>query len=306
MKIIPITDFENEYAITDKGTVIDLLDNSVKIPHIIKMFNINQPAVDLYKDGELIFTVTIRELVIKHFFGQSEYSKTRLLNNDNNDYSPYNIEVSNYHSATYVNKYNMIKPYPIYRYSDNGVYVINQSEIDEYMETKNKLAETHREASKEKRKLERQLKRRKTPLPGTPEREEWVKERKLIYKLNAKLKYIQQCSQKMNVPFNLTAKDIIEIHNLQNGLCAGTEEVIDLNKIFTIIPKVPEYGYVPNNVDLIKKLKQQYAPRKLKESKELREKPITFRVSEDEYNIIVERSKEKDLSVSEFIRDIIL
>jgi hypothetical protein len=110
----------------------------------------------------------------------------------------------------------------------------------------------------------------------------------------------------MNVPFNLTAKDIIEIHNLQNGLCAGTEEVIDLNKIFTIIPKVPEYGYVPNNVDLIKKLKQQYAPRKLKESKELREKPITFRVSEDEYNIIVERSKEKDLSVSEFIRDIIL
>lgn len=300
MKIIPISEFENEYAITDQGTVIDLSDNSTKVSYIIKYFAINQPVVDLYKNGEFIFTVTIRELVLKHFFGLSLNHKIHFLNGDNNDYSPYNLELSLHNTEKrYVNRHKISKPAPIYRYSDNGPYAINQDEIDEYDNIKNKLAEVYRQESKEKRKLAE----RKTPLPGTPEREEWAKERKLISKLNKKLKYIQECSQKMNIPFNLTAKDVIDLHQSQNGICVGTEEIIDLNKVFTIMPKVPEYGYVRNNVDLLKTRRKFgiYKPRKVKPLEDIKTKQIVFRITENEFSAIKDKAKESDLTVSEYI-----
>ena len=251
MKIIPITDFENEYAITDQGTVIDLSDNSVKIPHNIKSFNLNRPAVDLYKNGEFVFTITIRELVLTHFFKLSPSYYTKQINVDPNDYSPYNLEVRPYETHGYVNSYNLTKPAPIYRYSDNGVYLVNQHEIDGYMKVKNTLSEENRKRSKEKAKLSNKLKR-KTPLPGTPEREAWAKERKLISKINGKLSYIEKSAQRMNIPFSLSSKDVLDLYNIQNGVCIASEEKIDLNKIYSIMPKDLDLGYVLNNVTLIK------------------------------------------------------
>lgn len=300
MKIIPISEFENEYAITDQATVIDLSDNSIKVSYLIKYFNINQPVVDLYKDGEFMFTITIRELVLKHFFGLSLNHKIHFLNGDDNDYSPYNLEISHHNvNKPYVNKHNISKPLPIYRYSDDGRYAINQAEIDEYYDIKNKLAEEYRKESMEKRKLAE----RKTPLRGTPEREEWAKERKLISKLNQKLKYIQGCSQEMNIPFNLTVKDVMDVYQLQNGICVGTEEMIDLNKVFTIMPKVPEYGYVRDNIDLIKTRRKfgLYKPRKVKAIEDIKTKQIVFRVTESEIKMIKDKAKENDLTVSEYI-----
>lgn len=308
MKIIPITDFENDYAITDQGTVIDLSDNSIKIPYTIKMFNINQPAVDLYKNGEFVFTITIRELVVRAFFNLPISYRVKQINGDINDYSPYNLEIHPYEAKhRYVNSYNLTKPISVYGYSDNGVYVVNQDEIDDYIKVKNKISEENRKVSKENR-VKIKSSQRKTPLPGTPEREAWAKERKLINKINAKLSYIKKIAEKLNEPFNLCANDIIDLYNTQNGICIATEEIIDLNKVYTIMPKIPELGYVPNNIDLIKTRRQRniYNPRKLKPESEVRLKQIIFRVTENEFTEITYRAKNNNLGVSEFIRSEIL
>jgi hypothetical protein len=68
MKTLPIIDFENEYVITDEGNVVDLYDNEIKTTYRMNNFSANLLVVDLYKEGELVLTISIKQLVVLHFF----------------------------------------------------------------------------------------------------------------------------------------------------------------------------------------------------------------------------------------------
>lgn len=255
MKIIPITDFENEYAITDEGKVLDLYDNSEKVSYLIKSFKLNQPAVDLYKNGEFIITVTLKELVIKHFFNANvtNFKEIRFIDGNKDNLSPYNMETHGVPS-TYVNKkLGLIKPPQIYRYNENGKYLVNQEEMDQYDE----LCRLRSLELSKIRKKEYKVKNRKIPLHGTPEREVWEEKRKLkqIEKaiktsIETRFKnYSEYCST-YNQPFDLTEEDIHEQYDRQNGICVISEEKLDLAKPFKILTQNTDLGFVKGNIEL--------------------------------------------------------
>ena len=307
MKIIPIKDFENDYAITDQGTVIDLYDNSVKVAYALNYFKHSQSSVDLYKDGELVLTISIKELVLRHFFncGLNVKQITFIDGNDKN-FSPYNMIVEKY-PYSYVNNLGMTKPVEILGYNQNGLHVLNQDQIDEYDRIHNEKMEEIKQLKAIERK-EKSLKNRKIPLPGTPERvahDKMMEERRAelgrIQSVHVKLKRYKDFAEKFGLPFDVTYEDVVELHEKQNGKCAISDEEFLPGGSFKFLINDLDEGIVKGNIQLGK-----YGPtiRRLIEfmnTKPKKEKVITFKVTNDQYNEIKDLAIKTGSTVSKII-----
>lgn len=307
MKTLPITDFENEYTITDEGNVIDLYDNEIKIAYRMNHFGINLLAVDLYKEGEFALTISIKELIILHFFKiDIDNKKVNYLDGNPDNNSPYNMEVT-INKDGFVKRYNVNRPSPIYRYNENGPYLVNQDVYDEF---ERKLIENKKEMD-EARKVKKYYER-KIPLKGTPERVEHDKKMKINANIKSKLNgYINLCN-KFNVLFDLNHEGLIEVYDKQDGICFLTGEKIDLMGKFYVVPVDHEKGFVKDNLQIRnigpsfrKCFNLPSVVRKItdKPREEIKGKKIVLRVTDIQYNKIEQMVKLSGLTISDYIRE---
>jgi len=126
----PIKDFEQDYSLTDKGEIIDIRTGKVKLTHV--RGTIPEPRVDLYKDGVLLIDIRVIELIIKQYSevgGISHYDIT-YLDGDNTNLSFDNLQITN-KPSDYTPKISISKPQKVYGLTIEGLYVKNQSDIDQ-------------------------------------------------------------------------------------------------------------------------------------------------------------------------------
>lgn len=301
MKIIPIKDFENDYGITDNGDVIHLFDKSIKTPHYMRSYNIDELSVDLYKDGESLLTRTIKYLILVHFFEVDEPFNwiVDFIDGNKNNLSPYNLEITRFTKNVYVNYYGMTKPTAIYGYNENGKYMINQDELESYNMKISELSDERNKVTKQKRKESA----RKLPLKGTIEREEYDKKTKIRQKIEGKLKSAFKTSKSCLIPFDITYEDVMEVYETQNETCPITSEKIELDSKFKFILLEYDKGFTKNNI-MIGNIGKRIRKTKInEESKTLKNKQIVIRFDENEYMKIKELATEKKITVSELIRE---
>jgi hypothetical protein len=126
----PIKDFEQDYALTDKGEVIDIHTGKVKLTHV--RGSIPEPRVDLYKDGVLLLNIRVIELIIKQYSevgGISHYDIT-YFDGDPSNLSFDNLQITNKPNS-YVPKISVSKPQKVMGLTMEGFYIKNQSDIDQ-------------------------------------------------------------------------------------------------------------------------------------------------------------------------------
>lgn len=126
----PIKDFEQDYALTDRGEVIDIHTGKVKLTHF--RGSMSEPRVDLYKDGVLLLNIRVIELIVKQYSevgGISHYDIT-YLDGDDTNLSFDNLQITNKPNS-YVPKISIPKPQKVYGLTIEGLYVKNQSDIDQ-------------------------------------------------------------------------------------------------------------------------------------------------------------------------------
>ena len=129
----PIKDFEQDYALTDKGQIVDLHTGKVKVTHT--KGDIPDLRVDLYKDGILITNIRVIELILKQYFDVTTIAHYEItyLDGDSNNLSLDNIRIVNKPNS-YVAKISKPKPQKIYKLTLDGAVVINKSDIDKVIE----------------------------------------------------------------------------------------------------------------------------------------------------------------------------
>lgn len=245
MKIIPIKDFENDYAITEDGNVIHLCDNTIKTPYALKRYDDKKLLVDLYQHGKIKLTITIKELIIYHFFGANKTGlKIEYIDGDSDNLNVYNLKLSK-HANGPINTFGLTPPVKIYMYSENGPYIVNQSDLDQFKE-QTKINRLNRNfISRDKIKYKRLI-----PLRGTPEREEHDKKNVIKNIIKGKIRHCKKISEKYLIPFNITYHDVIKQHELQGGICALSLNTIELDKGFKIILKDINTGFCCGNIIL--------------------------------------------------------
>lgn len=312
MTTLPITDFENEYTITDEGHVIDLYDNEIKTSYRMNNFALNLLAVDLYKDGEFILSMSIRELVILHFFKiNNDNKRVNHLDGNPDNNSPYNMEVI-VNKDMFVKRYNVDKPAQIYRYGENGPYMVNQEAYDEF---ERKLME-NKEQMDEARKVKKYYYKKETytkklPLKGTPEREEHDKKMKFNARIKNRLDGYKKLCDKFNILFDLNHEGLLEVYDKQNGLCYITDDKIDLMKKFCIVPIDHEKGFIKENLQIGNvgpsfrwSFNLPSVERKItnKPREEIKDKKIILRVTKNEYSEIEHKANLNGITISAYAR----
>lgn len=245
METKPIEGFEDGYVVSSDGKIIDLITNKVKITY--KRGNELKPRVDLYKNGELVISMYVVDIVVFHYVGKlpsTQYSVTHR-DGDHDNCSINNLEIitRNYYVPTKQIK----KPFKKWELSVNGPILINGDEIKDVI-TKNS------ERAKLRQSIKKKL-NRKIPVRGTPEREshdERIRNREII---NGMLDYLKVKSEKMGVNFNLTYDTIMDMYMEQKGLCAVTETPLTLerkkNNTLKIIVVNKKEDFTKDNILLI-------------------------------------------------------
>jgi hypothetical protein len=311
MKTLPIIDFENEYVITDEGNVVDLYDNEIKTTYRMNNFSANLLVVDLYKEGELVLTISIKQLVVLHFFKMDNNKKTiNYLDGNTDNNAPYNIEVI-VDKDKFVKRYNVYKPAPVYRYNENGPYIFNQDALDEFernmIENKKEMEEAKKIMMDNKKYYER-----KVPLKGTPERMEHDKKMKINAKIKSKLDGYKNLCDKFNILFDLDRDRFLEVYDKQNGICYLTDDKINLTEAFYITPIDPLKGFIKDNLQIGKtgpsfrkcfnlpSVERKFNNRVLEE---MRDKKIALRVTKQEHSDIERMAKIAGITISEYMRE---
>lgn len=154
----PIQGFENDYFITEGGDIIDLDTGKIK-PHYVRG-NETRPRVDLYKEGMLLFSIYVIDIMCMHFFGKftKTYYTVNYKDNDCGNLSLSNLEIIS--NDNYVTTQQIKKPKKIYDMTVNGPVIRNIDEI-------NQIRELNFENSKIKSEL-RKLKRKTGRPRGRP------------------------------------------------------------------------------------------------------------------------------------------
>ena len=220
MEIKPIEGFENDYAVSSNGTILDLVTNKIKVTY--KRGNELKPRVDLYKNGELIISMYVIDIVIFHYVGRLTNTYYEITYKDGN-YE--NCSIDNLVATqknTYIPKKQIKKPFKKWELSTNGLVLINGDEIKEVI---NENGERTKIRQSIKKKLSRKI-----PVKGTPEREEhdeMMKGKKII---GGMLDCLKSKSERIGVNFNLTYDTIMNVYMEQKGLCVLTEIPLTLER----------------------------------------------------------------------------
>ena len=220
MEIKPIEGFDNDYGVTPDGKIVDLVTNKVKVTY--KRGNELKPRVDLYKDGELIISMYVIDIVVFHYVGRLTNTYYEITYKDGN-YD--NCSIDNLVATQknhYIPKKQIKKPFKKWELSTNGLVLINGDEIKEVI---NENSERSKIRQSTKKRLDRKI-----PVKGTPERKEHDEKMKHKQVISKMLNCLKSKSERIGVNFNLTYDTIMDVYMKQKGLCVLTETPLTLER----------------------------------------------------------------------------